>query len=176
METTGFEGFEITWKADVYADAPQVLEENRRALSGEEFTSVIQLGSVIFEARYSPMWGPDGEITGAIGVAVDITARRRAEEAQSQAVSLLRATLESTADGILVVDGAGHISTYNRKFAEMWNIPLDVLDSADDDRAIGHVLSQLRNPEAFVERVRLLYENPGAESFDVLHTHSSTDS
>ena len=46
-------------------------------------------------------------------------------------ISLLRATLESTADGILVVDRQGRIATWNRRLAEMWRIPLDILESRD---------------------------------------------
>jgi PAS domain-containing protein len=44
----------------------------------------------------------------------------------------LRATLESTADGILVVDSAGRVVTCNQKFAAMWGIPAAILASGDD--------------------------------------------
>lgn len=82
--------------------------------------------------------------------------------------SLLLATLEATADGILVVDHAGKIVRFNERFAKMWKIPQAILDTGDDERAIGYVLSQLKDPDAFVDKVRELYANPGAESFDVL--------
>jgi len=83
-------------------------------------------------------------------------------------ISLLRATLESTADGILVVDRQGRIATWNRRLAEMWRIPLHILESRDDERAIASVLDQLRDPDAFLAKVRDLYATPEAESFDVL--------
>lgn len=82
--------------------------------------------------------------------------------------SLLLATLEATADGILVVDRGGKIVRFNQRFATLWKLPQEVLDSGDDDRAIGFVLSQLSDPEAFVQKVRDLYAHPNAESFDVL--------
>lgn len=82
--------------------------------------------------------------------------------------SLLLATLEATADGILVVDRAGKIVRFNERFARLWRIPQAVLDSADDDRAIAYVLSQLKDPDAFVQKVRDLYAHPDLESFDVL--------
>ncbi len=98
----------------------------------------------------------------------DITERRAAEAELRGTLSLLAATLESTTDGILVVDRGGKIVSLNRKFVAMWRIPQAVLDSRDDDQAIRFVLSQLEDPEAFVSKVRELYAQPDAESFDVL--------
>jgi diguanylate cyclase (GGDEF)-like protein/PAS domain S-box-containing protein len=82
--------------------------------------------------------------------------------------SLLRATLESTADGILVVDNLGKITTCNRQFAEMWHIPPEVLSSGCDAEALDFVLDQLNDPERFRERVQELYAHPGRESFDTI--------
>ncbi|MBI5386676.1 MAG: PAS domain S-box protein [Verrucomicrobia bacterium] len=98
----------------------------------------------------------------------DITDRRQAQERLEQSLSLLRATLESTADGILVVDTQGRISSLNRKFAEMWRLPDAVLQSGDDNQALAHVLDQLLDPDAFLAKVRALYGQPEADSFDVL--------
>jgi diguanylate cyclase (GGDEF)-like protein len=83
-------------------------------------------------------------------------------------LSLLTATLDSTADGILVVDNGGAIAQFNRRFSEMWNIPDAILESRDDEAAIGFVLGQLRYPEAFVSKVQELYAHPEAESDDIL--------
>ena len=157
----GLEAGEVVGRniRELYGDIPEVMEDHRRAFGGEEVTVVREIAGIVFESRYSPMRTESGTITGVIGVGVDITARRRAAEAQGQTLSLLRATLESTADGILVVDGAGRISTFNRKFVEMWGIPEEVMTSGDDERAIGHVLDQLEDPERFVSKVRELYAN-----------------
>jgi PAS domain S-box-containing protein len=82
--------------------------------------------------------------------------------------SLLRATLESTADGILVVDREGAIAAYNQKFVEMWRIPEHILASGDDQRALSFVLDQLTAPAAFLAKVAELYNAPYAVSFDTL--------
>lgn len=170
LSQLGLESGEVVGRTipELYGDIPEVMEDHRRALEGEDVTVVREIAGIVFESRYSPLRAKDGTISGVIGVGVDITARRRAAEAQGQTLSLLRATLESTADGILVVDATGKISTFNRKFVEMWGISEEIMGSGDDDRAIGQVLEQLQNPEKFVSKVRELYANPDSESFDVL--------
>lgn len=74
-----------------------------------------------------------GEIVGVVTTFRDATERRRADEDRKNTLSLLAATLESTADGILVVDSDGRITSFNQKFAEMWRIPDQILASKDDD-------------------------------------------
>ncbi|HUP61313.1 MAG TPA: EAL domain-containing protein [Thermoanaerobaculia bacterium] len=85
-----------------------------------------------------------------------------------RSLSVLQSTLESTADGILVVNLDGTIVSFNQRFAHMWRIPQDILESRHDERAISHVLEQLIDPQAFLDKVRELYSDPTAESHDVL--------
>ena len=94
--------------------------------------------------------------------------RRRSDEALRRSVSLLNAALESTADGILVVDAGGRIVKYNRQFAHMWGLPEEVLAAGDDAAAIDHILVRLKEPDRFVTRVQELYRHPEETSFDVV--------
>jgi diguanylate cyclase (GGDEF)-like protein/PAS domain S-box-containing protein len=102
------------------------------------------------------------------GVLVDISQRKSAERVAEQTASLLAATLESTADGMLVVNAHGKIATFNRKFLEMWRIPDNVIAAGDDNTALDFVLSQLKDPDGFLARVRELYADPEAEAYDEL--------
>ncbi|HEY3351337.1 MAG TPA: EAL domain-containing protein [Thermoanaerobaculia bacterium] len=95
-------------------------------------------------------------------------ARKHADASLRRSLSLLESTLESTADGILVVDLKGRVVSYNRRFAELWAVPEDVLSTQDDQSVLSHVLGQLAKPQEFLAKVRELYEHPDAESFDVL--------
>jgi len=110
----------------------------------------------------------DPTVGGFVVSAHDISARALAERELRNALSLLTATLESTADGILVVDTDGRITSVNSRFAQMWHLPASVLDSRDDGAAIAFVLDQLTDPEAFQAKVEELYALPEAESHDTL--------
>lgn len=95
------------------------------------------------------------------------TLQQQAESA-SLAHSLLQAALDATVDGLLIVNREGRVESCNRRFIELWHIPPALLAERDDNKLIGHVLDQLANPEAFIEKVKSLYASPLAESFDVL--------
>ncbi|MDB6021692.1 MAG: Multi-sensor signal transduction histidine kinase [Pedosphaera sp.] len=98
----------------------------------------------------------------------DITERKQVEAQLQQTLSLLSTALESTADGLLVVDLAGNVVSHTRKFAAMWRIPEDLLATRDDSKLLDFVLVQLADPEAFLRQVRALMNHPEAESQDEL--------
>lgn len=83
-------------------------------------------------------------------------------------LSLLRATLESTADGLLVVDTLGKVASYNSRFVELWQIPPALVERGEDEELLAFVLGQLTDPDAFAAKVHHLYHHPEQTSFDVL--------
>ena len=98
----------------------------------------------------------------------DITERRKGEERLSYSVALTNAALESTADGILVVDLSGKIVRWNRKFVELWDIPEEMIAAHDDPPVLNHVLARMTRPADFLARVRELYQHPEDSSDDLL--------
>jgi len=94
-------------------------------------------------------------------------ARDQADHEVRSTLSLLGATLDSTADGILVVDNSGAITQFNSQFARIWQLPEELLHG-DRDAALQFALDQLRNPELFIAKVEELYAHPLAESDDTL--------
>ena len=100
------------------------------------------------------------------GIYHDVSDIKRGEERQQRTLSLLHATLESTADGIYVVDTGGRVETYNRKFLEMLHVPADVADAGSDEAILEHLLEHVRDPDGYVRKVRSLYANPDAEGYD----------
>ena len=99
---------------------------------------------------------------------VQIAEHQRADEALQDSHSLLVATLESTADGILVVNTAGKVTSFNRSFLELWRIPETLIAMRDDQQLLQFVLDQLLNPDAFLDKVRSIYQTPDVSFMDEL--------
>lgn len=121
---------------------------------------------IVFNA--APIRNGGGELIAVIQTLNDITDRKKAEEDLLNSFSLLEATLESTGDGILVVNRARKVVTFNKQFAEMWQVPTDLLESGDDDGFLSFVCDQMEDSESFLEIVRELYAHPERKSWDVL--------
>ena len=156
-------------------DVPATLEFIRRIRDGElpearmEKRYIRKDGSVIWvNLTVSIVRSVDGQPLYLVGFIEDITQRRDAEREASRSLSLLRATLESTADGILVVDLHGKILSFNQKMADMWEIPAELFACGDDQRAINAALEKLVYPDEFMTKVIELYRHPDEASYDVL--------
>jgi PAS domain S-box-containing protein len=108
------------------------------------------------------------EVVGRVWSFRDISDHVRVENELDRSLSLLKAALDATADGILVVDREGRIVSYNLRFVDMWRIPEKVVASRDDDSALEFVLDQLKDPEKFLKKVRELYDDPDSQSYDWL--------
>ncbi|HMK57203.1 MAG TPA: PAS domain S-box protein [Dissulfurispiraceae bacterium] len=123
---------------------------------------------VVYQADRVPS-EEDLKIMGIIAAAIGHEDTRwKSKEELSRSVSLLKASLEATADGILVVDIEGKIVEFNKRFAEMWRLPEGMLASGDDGAALDFASSQVKDCRGFLERVKILYEQPEANSFDVI--------
>jgi two-component system, cell cycle sensor histidine kinase and response regulator CckA len=100
---------------------------------------------------------------------IENQARRQAECKLQHTVSLLNATLDSTADGILVVSLDGKVTSCNKHFMEMWKIDANCAVGKSDQDLLSFVTEQLRSPNEFLDKVQALYADPSATSFDVLY-------
>ena len=90
------------------------------------------------------------------------------EQALRENEELLKATIEATADGILVVDENGKVLHANKRFAQIWNIPNELIKTKDDKKLLDYVLDQLLYPNEFLTKVQELYHSIN-EDFDTIH-------
>jgi PAS domain-containing protein len=107
-------------------------------------------------------------------VKATLAARQRAEQAVEQrtqelarSLSLVRATLESSADGI-VVTNQGTITDFNNKYLEMWAVQRELLDSRDHRRVLQDISAQFEDPRRFLDRIEEIYATSPPETFDLL--------
>lgn len=77
-----------------------------------------------------------------------------------KSLSLVKATLESTADGILMVSKRGAIVDWNHQLAEMFHMPADIVKSKDERRGLQHVLDMTYDPQGLIKQLEYLYDHP----------------
>jgi len=80
----------------------------------------------------------------------------------------LAATLESTADGILVTDRFGNLRSFNRKFAELWGVPEELLLRRDDDAVLTWMRRHVADPVAYMRRLAVIDDSETMQSTDTL--------
>ena len=160
-----------SWHDSVHPDDRELVEARRPF--GESGSLEFRILRPDGEVRW--LWShgefvrnDEGAIVGTVGVVEDITERKRAEQALETSLSLLRATLDSTADGILVVDMEGRLNGFNHRFLELWKIPDFMVVRGNDEELLRYVSEQLTDPRGFMVKVKQLYADPDASSFDVL--------
>jgi PAS domain S-box-containing protein len=171
-------------RADLIGKSSEMIypsKEEYEIVGSEKYRQISSFGTGSLETKFKRKDGTiinilmsstpldnNDHLKGVTFTALDITSRKQNEDELKTSLSLLNASLESTADGILIVNGKGGIIKWNQKFAEMWSIPEEILKTQDDNTAINHILSKLKDPEKFIEIVQFLYQNPDKTSFDKL--------
>ena len=117
-------------------------------------------GDVWLLAMVTPIAKCAGVNPRFVYIVWDITERKRAEADLVAKTAFLEAQVESSIDGILVVDRAGNKVLQNRRFTETWNVPREILERNDDEATLRYATSLAKYPEQFLERVRHLYSHP----------------
>ena len=104
---------------------------------------------------------------GAVIIGRDIRPQKRAEREVHQAMTLLRSTLDSTFDGILVTGGDGRVLSYNQRFLDMWEIPAELIEGGRET-AVPWVLERVADADEFERVINSVSQQAEAESFDVI--------
>lgn len=66
---------------EVYKDYPEIILQVQRALNGEIVRDTININNIFFEIQYNPILDSRGELVCVIGVAIDVTEKKQAEDA-----------------------------------------------------------------------------------------------
>ncbi|MEX2160195.1 MAG: PAS domain S-box protein [Dehalococcoidia bacterium] len=153
---------------EMYAEVPEIVANIERALAGEAFSTTVELQDLAFETHYAPILDGSGEAGGVIGIATNVTERQHAEEALRRSEAILRGTIESTEDGMLVLGPQGALVHVNARFSEMWNMPDDVRASRSTQAYVDWSFKQVEDAEDVYARLRDAFL-AGEEGFETLN-------
>lgn len=156
---------------DLNAGNPETLEFMRRALKGEEVTSILedQQGEV-FETHYTPEFDQAGNLTRVIAVSEIITERIRFENALRESEERYRSIIDNSPDGILLTAPDGRIFSANLAAQQIFGMSEEEICQAgragvvdlDDSRAIAFLEERNRTGKA---RGELTLIRKGSEKF-----------
>lgn len=144
--------------------APIVRELVVPIFRGDAIVAVVGVGNKATDYDDS-----DVEIVRQLGdFSWEVVERKQAEEALQRSVSLLQATLDATADGILVLDNEGRVASFNLHFAKLWGLPDDALQADARGTILDFVTDKLVEPSAFLDRIAEADSQSFHGSFDSL--------
>ncbi|MEO7010252.1 MAG: PAS domain-containing protein [Caldimonas sp.] len=124
--------------------------------------------------RISRVGRPGAAGAGALYVVAldDRSAQRKREHELELAVADLQATLESLGDGILVVDLRGAIGNFNRRFADLWELPDEMLGRRADDTVLDWMRACVVDPARYMRRLAVIDDATMLRASDVLTLRS----
>ncbi|RYX86714.1 EAL domain-containing protein [bacterium] len=162
-----------TWLRVVHPDERRRVMEEIRAHKNDHLPWQLEFRAATAnsrEMRLQVLITPeiqDGKVVRARGLTLDVTELRQHMDALHQTNAILEATQEASADGICLVDDRGQVVSHNRRFAQMWHIPPALVEESRDGRQLtAWVLSLMRAPDEFIEKMNLLREHPESSSHD----------
>jgi len=102
LAALGFRPGEVVGRSafEVCRDEPAVVENLERALSGEAFSSVVEVGKTAFRCRYDPLRGTGGEVVGVMGLAAEVAELQRSAED----LRMKERAMAASTEGIVVTD------------------------------------------------------------------------
>ena len=109
-----------------------------------------------------------GHVLRMVGTSWDITELTEATQERERSLSLLQAAVESTADGILVVDRMGKVTLVNRQLQKLWDISAEKLEMADEVTLRDLMLEKVEDRHGFWAGILEVQDRPESESTDVV--------
>ncbi len=125
-------------------------------------------GDLFFLTTVKPIFNEQGDVTCVLGISKEITQRKLAEENLIKTLSLLSATLEATADGIIVLDISERFERWNQRFVDLWKMDEDILYKQDLGQFRSYMASCMADPDAYLQGISEILDNPGRSSQDLL--------
>ena len=123
---------------------------------------------IVVQDRGNIIRDTKGNAVKLFGSIVDVTTQRMAEQKVRESEIYLRGILESTDDGIIAVDNNGTYIKSNTRFAELWNIPQEMIQAGDNNVLMEYLQNKVVNPAEFLSSIQIMY-NSVSSDFDIIH-------
>ncbi|MFH1196625.1 MAG: PAS domain S-box protein [bacterium] len=156
---------------EIYKDFPRIIQGINTALSGQHFDDTIDVGGIIFDIFYTPYMNVKGEVIGLIGMAMDITKRKHAENALRESEERFRHLFTVSPDAIMIIDP--HSTTANWPIVDCNDIAC-IMCGYTREELIGQSVDILNTSEASLEeRANYLdrLRKEGVIHYETFHRH-----
>ena len=170
-DIVGKDDYQMGWRnqAELYrADDRQVIESGRSKLLIDEPQTTPDGKTITLLTSKVPLRNPDGEVFGVLGTYMDVTERARLEEELSFSNLLKTTAMENSLDAIVVVDENRRIISFNKQISELWKIPQELMEKGVNEPVLQALAEQVTDREAFIARIKHLYEHPEEKAHDEL--------
>ena len=124
---------------ELYRDYPELVENIRCGLSGKQAVCITQVDNVVYDNRATPVRDKNGQITGVIGVATDITQFKRSQEALSLSEKRFRLAVDHFPDTFVIYDANRRFQFVNAHGVRIGGVPESAL--------LGHTDEEIHPPE-----------------------------
>ena len=141
------------------------LRNSQVPLQLEETFTALQKANEVLECRVQDILTESRHVYEQLSR--EIVERKLVEAELKNSLSLLQATLESTADGVIAIRCNGDIVSFHQKFVHMWQVP-DSIISRNYNQCLTFYSNQLKNPETFCRHIHQLDSQPDFEGYDTL--------
>jgi PAS domain S-box-containing protein len=161
-------------------EARQKLVDERRLLAtGEPILGMVEKvglsgGTQWVSSTKVAIHGENGEITGLVGISHDITGSKRAEEELRWKTAFLEAQVNSSIDGVLVVNEQGIKILQNQRMTDLFKIPQRLADDTVATTQRQWIADMTTKPEPFLRKVLYLYTQPNEISRDEVELKDGT--
>jgi len=161
-----------TAAGDFSEEAPAMAQGIRAVMAGQQPDFLIEYPchgpheQRWFEARVT-RFGGEGPVRVVVAHQ-DITVRKRAEEELQRKTALLEAQMDSSLEGVVVVDKTGRKTLQNERANEVFQMPRSVAEDLDDEQQVRWVAEQVADPTGFLAKVRFLFAHTSETCRDEL--------
>jgi PAS domain S-box-containing protein len=153
---TDFDFFTDEHARPAFEDEQEIIRTGRPLLNLEEKTTHVdgRVGWVLTSKM--PWRDPAGHIIGTFGISRDITERKLAEDELKWKTAFLEAQVNSSPDGMVVVNQHGKRIFQNQRFTALWKTPPHLADEPDDAQQLRWCAGMVKNPEQFMANMKHL--------------------